>query len=68
MKLPTKKKSPGTSSIDSLPFSDGEMLGVEEKPERAPLGISASQYATLKRRLMNLINEIRSAGAALDVE
>ena len=32
------------------------------------MGIMASGYAREKRRLMNMVNEIRSTGTALDIE
>lgn len=72
MKVVTKTGSSDSSSISTsstrTPESTETFDMTEVTSDGEAVGLMGSKFALMKRQLMDLINEIRSTGAALDVE
>ena len=65
------KASNSSSSSSASAFTAGSTDSFEMTESTSAdeaVGLMGSKFALAKRQLMDLINEIRSTGAALDVE
>lgn len=59
-------KSPSVNGVNGHYGHNGQANPQRVVPKSK--GIMGSDYSRQKRRLMNLVNQIRSTGTALDVE